>query len=217
MPLLIDGYNVLFCMGWVAPHKAAPGVLELGRRRLLGFLAASLPPQQRSKTIVVFDAAEAPSDLPRKFHYEGIQVLFSAQREEADLLIEQLIAQEGTPKALQVITSDRRLREAAQRRGATAMESVAWMEQLAQQRLQKPLLPPPPEKPESVPPEEVQMYLDIFAKGDPEQLRELWRPPQEETAEVKDDVPELPHDPQAQASNPYYPFPPDYFDDLEEL
>ncbi len=216
MPLLIDGYNVLFELGWLSPGRAAPGVLELRRRRLLGFLAASLSPQQREKTTVVFDAAEAPADLPRRQEYQGITVLFSATRQEADELLEELIAGEGTPGALEVVSSDRRIQEAARRRGARSSGSRQWMEQLARERFrQQSESPPEPEKPQVPPPEEVQFYLDIFAKGDLEQLDELWDEPQpQETAD--DELRQISDDPSQQLSNPYYPFPPDYFDDLED-
>ena len=215
MPLLIDGYNVLFELGWLSPGRAAPGVLQLRRRRLLGFLAAALTPEQREKTTVVFDAAEAPADLPRQQQYEGITVLFSATRQEADELIEQLIAGEGTPRALEVVSSDHRIRQAAQRRGATSTPSRQWMERLARERFRRQhQAPARPEKPETPPPEEVQFYMDLFAKGDLEQLDELWDEPQADQS-VAADVPQVAEDPAQEMTNPYYPFPPDYFDDLD--
>ncbi len=217
MPLLIDGYNVLFELGWLSPGRAAPGVLELRRRRLLGFLAASLPPQLREKTIVVFDAAQAPADLPRRQHYQGITILFSATRQEADELLEELIAGEGTPSALEVVSSDRRIRQAAQRRGARSTGSRQWMERVARERFQRQnQRAPEPEKPQAPPPDEVQFYMDIFAKGDLEQLDELWETPQPEDTAGQEDIPQLSDDPARQLDNPYYPFPPDYFDDLED-
>lgn len=113
---LIDGYNLIHALGLV--HKQlAPHELESARRRLLDFLHARLEPLAQNIT-VVFDAKRKPGHMPSEFTEGNILVRFAGRNEEADDVIEALIAAERMPERLVVISEDRRLRQAAVRRQA---------------------------------------------------------------------------------------------------
>ncbi len=132
--LLIDGYNV------VAP--AAPPSQTLGSRnpdvrwlqrermQLIGRLVKHLDPDVRSRTCVVFDAANPPPDRPTQFQIEGIDVCFSVDYPEADDLLEEMIAAHSAAKNLAVVSSDRRVQAAAKRRGSLALDSQQWLDDL---------------------------------------------------------------------------------------
>ncbi|HCK52509.1 MAG TPA: hypothetical protein DIC23_04775, partial [Planctomycetaceae bacterium] len=61
--LLIDGYNLLHAAGF-ARKRYGPGQFEKCRQRLLQGLADRLSGEQRGRATVVFDAQQAPADVP---------------------------------------------------------------------------------------------------------------------------------------------------------
>lgn len=133
MALVIDGYNLLHMTG-ILGSRVAPGGLERARRALLNFLAATLDAAERGQTTVVFDAREAPWGAAPQFEHHGIHVRFAQEYDDADSLIEELIHRYATPKLLTVVSSDRRLRRAAERRGAVAVPSEQWYREAVRRR-----------------------------------------------------------------------------------
>ena len=116
LSFLIDGYNLIHALGLIHKHLA-PHELEGSRRRLLDFLHERLEPLAESIT-VVFDAKRKPGHVPSEFSEGKILVRYAGRHEEADDVIEALIAEERWPERLVVVSEDRRLREAAVRRRA---------------------------------------------------------------------------------------------------
>jgi predicted RNA-binding protein with PIN domain len=127
--LLIDGYNVV---APVAPPSQGSDEHWLQRERMLliNRLARRLDGDLRARTCVVFDAANPPRDRPDRFEVETIDVRFAVGYPEADDLIEELIAAHNAPKTLAVVSSDQRIQTAARRRGCTAFDSQAWLDDL---------------------------------------------------------------------------------------
>lgn len=133
MSLLIDGYNLLHLSG-VLGRGRGPGYLERGRLALLNVLAESLDEEQRRRTTIVFDAKDAPRELVAATKHQGMFVRYAVEHADADELIEQLIDADSAPRQLTVVSSDRRIQQAARRRGAKAAASVAWWEELLRAR-----------------------------------------------------------------------------------
>ena len=129
MGLLIDGYNLLHAAG-VFPTNGPP-TLERARVALLDYLVASLPAKELARTIVVFDAVNAPPGLPRDIEHRGLAVRFARRGGSADELLEELIASEPDPRHLLVVSSDHRIQRAARQRGATYVDSEVWQAELA--------------------------------------------------------------------------------------
>src|SRR5436190_1624816 len=115
--LLIDGYNLLFASDVSAP-RSGPPTLQRTREALLRFLADSLDPSILGRMIVVFDATQAPPGLPQELTIAGMKVLFSRRGQDADALLEDLIAAARAPRELIVVSSDHRVQRAARQRGA---------------------------------------------------------------------------------------------------
>jgi len=115
MRWLIDGYNVMHAGGRLGPKLGREG-FRRARRRFLDELAAALGPDFARETTVVFDASVPPGDFPLDANHRGLGVLFALGDENADARIEQIIAGHSNPKTLTVISSDRRIRQAAARR-----------------------------------------------------------------------------------------------------
>ncbi len=176
MGLLIDGYNLLHATDLFGRGRG-PGGFERARQALLNFLAESLDESQLARTTVVFDAADAPPGLPRRYAYRGLTVWFAANYDDADALIEELIQTDFSPRQLTVVSSDHRLHRAAHRRRATAIDSDRWYHQMLsvrKQRAQATALPnhdvakPPP--PAAA---EVQRWMREFGLSEDEALPEL--------------------------------------------
>jgi len=129
MRWLIDGYNVMHAGGRLGPKLGREG-FRRARRRFLNELAATLPPEQAEQTTIVFDASVPPGDFKVEERYRGLQVLFALGDENADARIEQLIAAHSTPKALFVVSSDRRIRQAAHRRRAIVLTAEDYWNRL---------------------------------------------------------------------------------------
>lgn len=132
--LLIDGYNVV---SPIAPPSRNPDPRWLQRERtlLIDRLVKHLDSETRSRTCVVFDAANPPPDRPSRFVVEGIDVRFAVDYPEADDLLEELIAAHSAPKTLAVVSSDHRVQTAATRRGSKAVDSQIWLDDLLDGRV----------------------------------------------------------------------------------
>jgi uncharacterized protein len=171
MPLLIDGYNLLNVAGVMARGRG-PGTLERARQALLNVLVESLPADEVPHTTVVFDASESPWGLARQLDHRGITVLFAAKDEDADTVIEELIAADSAPKRLTVVSSDHRIQRAAKRRRAIAIDSDIWFAGLMRDRAARSRPPsadptidaPKPDGPFA--PGEVEHWLRIFGLDD---------------------------------------------------
>ncbi len=147
--IIIDGYNLLYTAGILGQGRG-PNSLELSRLALLNFLAESLTPGEIAKTTVVFDAKEAPWGAKSIINHRGITVQFASRWPDADCLIEELIAQNSSPKRLTVVSSDHRLQRAARRRKAKPVNSDVWYNLLVQKRLaRRESQPAAPERPQS--------------------------------------------------------------------
>lgn len=130
MATIIDGYNLIFQCGLQSATTDAE-MLRRARGRLLNEILASVSNSFARTITVVFDAAERP--LLAKGNKEtvgGVKVLFADEYDDADSMIEHLIAKHSVPRKLTVVSSDHRLHKAALRRRATPIDSDVWYERL---------------------------------------------------------------------------------------
>ncbi|WP_413433082.1 NYN domain-containing protein [Crateriforma spongiae] len=134
LKLLIDGYNII---APVAPpgRGSTEAWLHHERMGLLNRLVQFLPAKIARRCCVVFDARQPPTGRPDRFEHQGIDVRFAVDHDEADDLIEQLVASHHSPKGLAVVSSDRRIQTAARRKGATVFESQTWFDRLLDGRV----------------------------------------------------------------------------------
>jgi hypothetical protein len=150
---LIDGYNLLHASGVFGTVGRTS--LESSREALLDWLGEVLSDAQRQRTVIVFDARDAPPGLPRSAKKHGLQIRFAPRGSEADDLVEELICNHSSPRALIVVSSDHRLHRAARRRRATPVDSDRWVAQVRRNRRD--------DEPES----------DRHVELDPEELKDL--------------------------------------------
>lgn len=170
--LLIDGYNVV---APIAPpgRNPDPRWLERERKQFVDRLIKHLDAKIRSRTCVVFDAANPPPDRPSQFSEEGIEIRFAVNYPEADDLLEEMIAAHSSPKRLAVVSSDIRVQTAAKRRGCTPFESQPWLDRLLEGELQLAIPKPSKktrkdddQKPRRTSTEEVETWMKEFGFDD---------------------------------------------------
>src|SRR5271157_2679086 len=127
---LIDGYNLMYAAGTLDGREIRRGSFHRKRRRFLSDLADALGPERCRETTVVLDASTPPADFPLKTVYQGLNLIFALGDENADARIETLIAAHSAPKSLTVVSSDRRIRRAAQRRRARSLSADEFLDLL---------------------------------------------------------------------------------------
>jgi predicted RNA-binding protein with PIN domain len=149
MRLLIDGYNLMYAAGLLGRPFSPTGFRKV-RQRFLNELAALLDPVDVQQTTIVFDASSPPDGLPRETNHKGLTVEFAADDESADARIEWLIAHHSNPKTLTVVSSDRRIRQAAHRRRSQELTSEAFLEQLDLLKEGRPTRAKPAPTPEDI-------------------------------------------------------------------
>lgn len=173
MLYLIDGYNLLHAMGALSGRVGPQGLLK-ARLRLLGLLSGAMGKDGSSVT-VVFDAAGAPPDVVDDQDYQGIHVRFAVHQEQADDLIETLIHDSSAPKQLAVVSDDRRIQKAAQRRRCPVLGCLEFLEDLSRRRKR---IPRGNNSEKKVPTKnESELWLREFAHLDDEkEMKELFRP-----------------------------------------
>ena len=126
--VIIDGYNLLHAAG-LGRHRYGPRDLERVRNRLLRFIVNRLTTDERRRTTIVFDATCSDSG-PGDFVLDGLSVRFNRPGSDADTMIEELVAAHSSPKQLSVVSGDRRLKTAIQRRRGAAVDSDVYFEML---------------------------------------------------------------------------------------
>lgn len=160
MPFLVDGYNLMHAMGLLS-GRVGPHGLTKARASLLGRISTAHAASPGDVT-VVFDGRKAPAGVNVEDQHKGVHVEY-ALSEEADDRIEWLIAHDPAPKRLVVVSDDRRLQLAAQKRGCSwwkCSQYLDWLDKLMRERRR---VPPSNEKPSAVGPVETDRWLDAFA------------------------------------------------------
>jgi len=161
MRWLVDGYNVMYAGPFLGRARGPAGI-ERGRHALLNFVAGAVEPDERPRITIVFDAAQAPRDLPAAHAHQGLHIVYSAGWDDADALLEALIRQEGDPRNLTVVSSDRRVRIAAERRRAHRMASEDWLDHLHRTRANRAHAPAEPEDDVKPATNDVEFWLRTF-------------------------------------------------------
>ena len=125
--LIIDGYNVLGALG--LPPSQVVGSGEAHREQFIARL--SLYAQTiHCRMTVVFDAWRQAGGTRHTSHHAGITVMYSAQGERADQIIQQLIRSHGKEAA--VVSSDLEITNVARAFGAFVIGSQEFSTRLQQ-------------------------------------------------------------------------------------
>lgn len=155
MPYLIDGYNLLRAVQGI--HEEYAEIAESGLCRILSEYIRI----KRSRGQIVFDGI-GPPDRSVLCGYGNLEVFFSGQRLEADDVIEDKIEDNTAPKSLIVVSTDRRIRAAANSRRAVAVRSDLFFDDVIKVLDKSKITPEPKQKREGLTQAETDEWMDIF-------------------------------------------------------
>jgi predicted RNA-binding protein with PIN domain len=155
MPFIIDGYNLLHSI-----HKANEDSDAISDAQLCRIVDIFLT-QTSQKGEIIFDGA-GPPDKNRFDNMRKLEVFFAGVGRDADTVIECKIKASTAPKGLTVVSSDRKLRDAARRRKATVVKSEVFWDNLQRQLSRKKTSHEPAAKRRGLSEGETDQWLRIF-------------------------------------------------------
>ncbi len=163
--LIIDGYNVLGAMG--LPPEKVVGKGEVHRDQFVARLGVYSQAIQCPVT-VVFDAWRQRGNMRQTSHQTGVTVMYSAEGERADQVIQQLIRQYGKESA--VVSSDLEVTNVARAFGAFIIRAQEFLGRLQKGSSQRSSRGPYQGKPGSKDEDEEIMSRSKDKKGNPRKL-----------------------------------------------
>lgn len=176
--LLVDVSNVLHVTGVLPQHLAGldvPGLARLiaasryGKRRAVLVCDGGGPAGLRAAepgAAVDGGSVSTTNTAPSGKEIAGLDIVYAGANQEADDVIELLIARDTAPRRLLVVSTDRRLIRAANRRRAQRITSEAFLRHLAADS-EKPKAKPLPGYATQVPLNEyaVGYWMSLFGYG----------------------------------------------------
>ena len=136
--LIIDGYNLLRAVQNLTEQSFNITDVQLCQ------IVAEYLYRIKKKGRVVFDGT-GPRDKSGFNNLFNLEVVFSGTSHEADDIIEKLILENTAPKSLSVISSDRRIKTAAKKRKAEAVDCVDFWTEVIKQIEKKKRTPAEPQ------------------------------------------------------------------------
>ena len=155
MPVIIDGHNLLHSI-----HKAQEDSASISDVQLCRIVSRYLT-LTREKGEIVFDGTGAP-DKSGFNNVDRLEVCFSGLATDADTVIEHKIRASTAPRRLTIVSSDRRLRDAARARRAISIKSEVFWNNLQKQFNRKSTIKEPPEKYRGLSESETKQWLEFF-------------------------------------------------------
>lgn len=155
MPFIIDGYNLLHFI-----QKASEDFGAITDIKFCRVISEYLK-QINDKGEIVFDGT-GPRDKGGFDNISNLEVFFSGLRSDADTVIEDKIKASTAPRRLTVVSSDRRLRDAARKRKAIVVKSQVFWDNVLKQLSRKTNVKEPRAKREGLSEGETEQWLKIF-------------------------------------------------------
>lgn len=133
MPVIIDGHNLLWAVQGIEDD---PSITDIGLCRVLDRYFGLV----RQNAEIIFDGT-GPFNKAEFTGIRNLQVSFSGRTSDCDTVIEQRILDSTAPKNLIIVSTDRRLRDAADNARAVSLRVEDFWDdvkkQLARQRPDK--------------------------------------------------------------------------------
>jgi len=155
MALLIDGHNLLHSV-----QEADRDLESISDLRLCRIISEYLK-RTGEEGEIVFDGT-GPRDRSGFDNISGLEVFFAGQGSDADTIIEDKIKINTAPRNLTVVSSDRRLRDAARARKATVLKSQAFWTNLCKRLSRKRATREPAAKSRGLGESETDQWLKFF-------------------------------------------------------
>ena len=153
--IIIDGHNLLHSI--VKLHEDSEPISDIQ----LCWIISRYLKVVRKQGEIIFDGT-GPRDKSPFDNIANLEVIFAGLGTDADTLIENKIKANTAPKRLSIVSSDRRLRDAARTRKAIAVKSEVFWDNLQKQLRRKKPIKEPEAKRSGLTEGETQKWLDIF-------------------------------------------------------
>jgi len=153
--IIIDGYNLLHSI-----HKANEDSDAISDVQLCRIVDIFLT-QTGQKGEIIFDGT-GPPDKSRFDNMKKLEVFFAGRGRDADTVIENKIKASTAPKRLTVVSSDRRVLQAARTRKATIIKSNIFWNTLQRQLSRKRTVREPAAKRQGLSESETKQWLKFF-------------------------------------------------------
>jgi predicted RNA-binding protein with PIN domain len=153
--IIIDGHNLLHSI--VNISEEAESINDVQLCWIISRYLRAI----RKQGEIIFDGT-GPRD---KIHFDNIanlEVCFAGLGKDADTVIENKIKANTAPKRLSIVSSDRRLRDAARARRATAVKSEVFWDNLHKQLKRKKPVKEPEAKRVGLSESETKQWLEFF-------------------------------------------------------
>jgi len=155
MPVIIDGHNLLHSIQQTGEDSELISRIQLCRI-LSGYLKLI-----DENGEIVFDGM-GPKDKSGFDNISNLEVFFAGLGSDADTVIEDKIKANTAPRRLTVVSSDRRLRDAARARKSTAVKSQVFWSNLCKQLSRKRTIKEPASKRQGISESETEQWLKFF-------------------------------------------------------
>jgi len=154
MPVIIDGHNLLWAIRNIEDDSS---ITDAGLCKILdGYFG-----ETREKAEIVFDGIGPPDKIVFET-IRNIEITFSGRASDCDTLMEQRILDSTASKLLTIVSSDRRLRDAADARKAVAVKSEDFWDGVKKQLGRRKTSKEPKEKRSGLTESETELWLKTF-------------------------------------------------------
>jgi len=153
--VIIDGYNLLWSIQKVS--ETAESISDLQLCHIIGRYLKLIS----EKGEIIFDGP-GPRDKSGFDNISNLEVFFAGLAADADTVIEDKIKASTAPKRLTIVSSDRRLRDAARSRKAAAIKSQVFWGNVCKQLTRKKIIQEPVEKRRGLTESETKQCLKFF-------------------------------------------------------
>ena len=154
MPVIIDGYNLLRSIQNI---EESTFISDIGLCRILD----SYFGLAGDKAEIIFDGI-GPPNKSEFSNIKNIEISFSGRTSDCDTIIEHRIQDSTAPKRLTIVSSDRRLRDAARRRKAASVKSEDFWEMMKKQLSRRRPGKEPAAKRSGLTESETELWLETF-------------------------------------------------------
>ncbi len=154
MPFIIDGHNLLWS---VQNAEENTSITDITICRILDDYFR----RTGKSAEIIFDGTGPPVKTEFK-NVANLQVTFSGLRTDCDTVIEQRISASTAPKLLTIVSSDRRLRDAASARKATSIKSEDFWDEVKKRLSRRKTGKEPPGKRAGLTESETELWMKTF-------------------------------------------------------
>jgi len=153
--VIIDGHNLLRAIQKV--DEDSESLSDVGLCQIISRYLKQIG----EKGEIIFDGT-GPRDKSGFDNISNLEVFFAGLSSDADTVIEDKIRASTAPRRLTVVSSDRRLRDAARVRKAASVKSQVFWDNLRKQLKRKKTIKEPPAKRRGLTESETRQWLKFF-------------------------------------------------------